>query len=385
MGDSTHHCSRYGFLVVFMAAGALSWFSSGCTTGNGVPDPAPSAVKCGRAMLPNEEGGRCEPLRVSGVDSKNIMFPSKTTPGGKVALTGTITTPRWGVDVTPPAKSPAVLLVHASGPLSRNAPNPRDIVGNFSRPVSVFKDLAEALTARGYIVLRYDKRTCTSKADPLCTYPSEVAQKATWADLKGDVEAAASFLAKQPGVDPQDIILMGHSQGANLALDASKTVRPSALVMLAGTWSPIDQVIVRQIRWQLESQKSSLSPADLKKANNKVSEIESGLQAIREDFLPPEEIFLSASAAFWKSWFDATDQTAQQLAAYQGPVLYLRGGDDHNVDPQDHAGFNNALRGKPGSSVQEIPEHTHAFSRRGGKPQVSPQTTRAILQWLSAP
>lgn len=352
---------------------------------NTTPDPIPQELSCGRLMVPSEDGERCAPVQTAGVESKVVMFPSQKTPGGLVSLNGVLTRPKWAPGTTPPARVPGVVLIHGSGPLGRDSLIPGDLVGPFPQPVPAFKDLAEALSARGFAVLRYDKRTCTAKADPACTYPAEIALKATWDDLRGDAAAAATFLGSQTDIDPKDLILVGHSQGATLAIELGKEVRPSALVLLAGTFEPIDKVIVRQVKWQLDAVSATLKPKELDEARKRIAEIESGLLAIRQGFFPEEEVFMGASAGFWQKWFAASEATPALLQDYRGPVLYLRGGDDHNVEQIDQDGYSELLKGKKGARVATLPDHTHAFTLRGKEGGVTPQTTTAVIEWLTGP
>lgn len=372
------HLRRALCASLLLAASGLT----ACTGGqeNVTPDPMPKPVHCGRLQEATDAG--CQPLKTSGVQTQEVMFPSQKTPGGLVSLNGVITRPTFAPGVTPPAKLPGVVLIHGSGPQSRDSTIPGDLAGPFTKPVPVFKDLAEALSAQGFVVLRYDKRTCTAQANPGCGYPIEIARKATWDDLRGDVAAAAAFLGSQKDVDGGDLILMGHSQGSTLALEAAPAVKPSALVLLAGNWSPIDQVIVRQVNWQLNAVKEQLDKKQLDEAQKRVSEIESGLLAIRQGYFPDDEIFMGAPASFWKKWFTSTEATGKMLKAYQGPVLYVRGGDDKNVDQTEQDGFAGALKGRKDSQLVVLPGHTHALNQRG-KEGVSPQTTSAILKWLA--
>lgn len=357
-----------------------------CTTEpETVEDPKPSKeITCGRLMVPDASGQKCVSVNASGVNSKPVTFPSKKTPGGLVSLNGVLTTPKWATGAEAPRKSPGVILIHGSGPLGRDSLLTGDLTGPFAQPVPLFKDLAESLSARGYTVLRYDKRTCTAQSDPACSYPAEVAKQAGWEDLRGDVEAAAAFLGSQPGVDPQDIILVGHSQGSTLALEAGKTVKPRALVLLAGTFEPIDQVLARQARWQLDHQQPKPSPKELEKAKGKISELESTFLAIREGQIPDEELFMGSTVGFWKAWINASNATPDLLRTFNRPVLYVRGTADQNAAEQDQQGFEAALKGKAGAQVVSLPDHTHALSLKG-EAKAGDKLTKALLDWLAAP
>ena len=142
-------------------------------------------------------------------EAKEVTF-SSLAPG--VTLAGTLTLPR-GV-----AKAPAVALITGSGPEDRD----ETVFGH--KPFLV---LADHLTRRGIAVLRFDDRGVggSSAATP----------GATSRDLAADALGAIRCLAGRPEVDPARIGLLGHSEGAAIAVMAavgSPDVR--FVVMLAG-------------------------------------------------------------------------------------------------------------------------------------------------------
>lgn len=369
------------FLLPLLVVAALpSLFA--CPGGPETVDQPAVTLDCGRLSAPNAAGTACAPLKTTGVSEKAIEFPSKATPGGLITLRGVITTPKFAPDVDPPSRLPAVLLIHGSGPQGKDGVTPGDLKGPYAAAVPTLKDLAQSLASRGFVVLRYDKRTCTAQAQPDCTYPLEIATRAGWDDLVGDVQAAATFLGSQPSVDTKDIVLMGHSQGATLALIAGQKINPAAYVLLAGLYEPVDKALVRQVRWQIEQTADKLSPKEKKAADNKLAEIESSMLAIREGYWPEEEKLLGAPGSFWKRWIEDGEKAQGLARSTRAPVLYLRGDDDENAGAGDQQGFDAALKGKPGSNAGSLPGLTHGLSERGGPGKVSKKATDAILNWL---
>jgi pimeloyl-ACP methyl ester carboxylesterase len=115
------------------------------------------------------------------------------SPAG-VTLAGTLTVPKG------PGPFPAALLIAGSGPQDRDAAIAKH------RP---FFLIADALTRKGIVVLRYDKRgigKSTGNADA-----------ATTMDLAADARAALDFLKSRQEVDASRIGLIGHSEGAMIA------------------------------------------------------------------------------------------------------------------------------------------------------------------------
>ena len=108
---------------------------------------------------------------------------------GQWALPGTLTMP-----VTT-GTSPAVVLVHGSGP------NDRDESLGSNKP---FKDLAWGLASRGVAVLRYEKRTKQhgARLASIRAFKEEVID---------DVLAAVELLRKTEGINAKRIFVLGHS------------------------------------------------------------------------------------------------------------------------------------------------------------------------------
>jgi len=99
------------------------------------------------------------------VISTEVQFMGNA-PSGNLMLQGTLTTPEGITGIIP-----GIVLVAGSGPGQRNesvdygmynfqlSPPKAPSCGASSVSVSVFVDIAEYFSARGYAVLRYDKRS----------------------------------------------------------------------------------------------------------------------------------------------------------------------------------------------------------------------------------
>jgi pimeloyl-ACP methyl ester carboxylesterase len=101
---------------------------------------------------------------------------------------------------------PAILLIHGIGPLDKDQFIPPD-----SRD---FKQIAEYLSERGFVVLRYDKRAIGANdtiEDPDLWYNQ------TMDDLISDANKALHTLVDQPEVDKDNVSVLGGSQGSWIA------------------------------------------------------------------------------------------------------------------------------------------------------------------------
>ncbi|MFL6513328.1 MAG: alpha/beta hydrolase family protein [Nitrososphaera sp.] len=97
---------------------------------------------------------------------------------------------------------PGVLLMAGSGAIDMN-----ETLSPESKP---FWQIAQYLSERGFVVLRYDKRGVGANSQ-IIDY--NIWGNLTFDDLKNDAEVALGVLAQQPEVDPTKISLIGHSEG----------------------------------------------------------------------------------------------------------------------------------------------------------------------------
>lgn len=161
--------------------------------------------------------------------AENVTLPVE--PG--VSLAGTLTLPR---DAHGPI--PAVVTVSGSGPQDRDC---YADIANGWRP---FREIAEALATRGIAVLRFDDRGVGgSTGDYASGTERTVAQ---------DVRAAINYLHTRPEIDPARVAVLGHSEGARVAmLVGAEDSTLAGLVLLSGAADP--RAAVRaQALWVVE-------------------------------------------------------------------------------------------------------------------------------------
>jgi pimeloyl-ACP methyl ester carboxylesterase len=115
---------------------------------------------------------------------------------------------------------PGVLLIHGSGANDMNETGGLILVDNKTGS-KVYPDkqtlfqIAEYLSERGFVVLRYDKRGVSSN---FTLSDENVWGNVTFDDLKQDAEKALSVLFQQPEVNAsKKATLIGHSEGTMIA------------------------------------------------------------------------------------------------------------------------------------------------------------------------
>ena len=100
---------------------------------------------------------------------------------------------------------PAMVLLGGSGPT--------DMDGSMGKN-KMLKDLAWGLSSQGIAVLRFNKRTFQYGVK---SFPNNSYEQFTFADeYTNDALAALSLLSTYPRIDPNRIILTGHSLGAEV-------------------------------------------------------------------------------------------------------------------------------------------------------------------------
>ena len=156
--------------------------------------------------------------------------------------------------------APVVVLIPGSGPENRDA----DVLGKST----IFADISTALTARGFAVMRYDKRYVS--ADGTVDYQGYY----TKLDLPKMLDDAGTVLAAAEAdqhVDPRRVFLYGWSEGSTVAAALAVKHPELAGVAFQGpvteSWRDLftDQA-TRVAQPYLRTFGQQLAPADLQRA-----------------------------------------------------------------------------------------------------------------------
>ena len=288
---------------------------------------------------------------------------------GTIRLPATLTLPAGAVH------APAIVLVHGSGP------NDRDETVGANKP---FRDLALGLARRGVVVLRYEKR---SRAAPL----SFMGRPFTVDDeVVDDALSAVVLLRGLPEVDPNRVVVLGHSLGGTLAprIGARDTTL-AGLVILAGATRPLPDLIDEQLAYL-----RALPGADTVALDRALGSMAPGLAAVRA--LTPadsasNQMYLGAPAAYW---LDLARYNPVAVAVrLPMPILILQGGRDYQVTRVDLAGWRAGLGGRGTVQIREYPSLNHLFMAGTGPSgpaeyavagSVDPRVIADIADWILA-
>lgn len=296
---------------------------------------------------------------------------SVTIPTYGFNLAGTITRPKTA------GPAPAVILIGGSGPTDRD----ETVAG-----IPVFGHIARDLVNAGFIVLRYDKRGIGQSGGR--------AESVTIADYAEDVRWALQWLERQKGVDKDRIGLVGHSEGALVAMlvAAKQRDKVGALALLAAPSADGSTIVLEQQQHLL-----SKMPIDEAQREEKVA-LQRKINSAVITGKGWNEIPESARRVADTPWFYSflTFDPGKAMSDTRQPVLIVQGGLDVQVQPyhaDNLAAMARARRGKALVEVVKVPGVNHLlvpaktgevaeYATLGQDVQVSPQVTKAIADFM---
>ncbi len=317
-----------------------------------------------------------------------------------VRLAATLTLPPG------PRPFPAVVLITGSGPQDRD----EALAGH--RPFAV---LADALTRRGYAVLRADDRGVAQSTGDFAAATSE--------SFATDALAGVRFLAARGDIRGDRIGLVGHSEGGLVAPLAAVRDVPEArqlafLVLLAPPGVPLGEIIVEQTRAIATAggappaavQAQASVQRQLVEAVRDAPDTPAAQAAVRRLLLAQVQQLPEAARAGarerldaqvqeltspWMRWILAHDPPAV-LRRVPLPVLAVFGGRDLQVLPaQNKPPLEAAVRaaGHADSRVVELPGLNHLLQAAAtGLPTeyaqieetINPAALQLVGDWLAA-
>jgi len=231
-----------------------------------------------------------------------------TVPGPQGPLAGTLLDP--GKD------APAILIIPGSGPTDRDGNNPLGVKGG------VYRQLAEALAAKGVATLRIDKRGMFGSKGAIAD-----ANDVTIAAYAADAHAWVDMLRKRTG--RSCVWLLGHSEGALVALQAAQdSAGICGLILVSGAGRPLGEVIRAQLR---------ANPANaplLPQGKAALDQLEAG-QRVPAATLPAplQSLFNERVQGYLIDMF--RHDPAKLIAAVKLPVLIVQGDRDIQISVAD--------------------------------------------------
>jgi pimeloyl-ACP methyl ester carboxylesterase len=315
----------------------------------------------------------------------------------RLRLAGTLTLPPGA------GPFPAAVLVSDLGRQDRDglAPDTTALPGLLS--YRSLGSLADYLTRHGVAVLRFDDRGVGKSAGSN--------EAATPAQRAADVQAALNFLRTRPEIDLLRLGLVGHGEGANIALLAAAQPLPPAFVIGLGAYGlPGHETLLQQaaLAWQAQKMPPAQLDVNMRRQRTlydliRYSTNPAQTQAIVTNLLRQGEPTLSAAggqqqaAALLTPWYRSflAFDPLENLAAVQCPVLLITGLADEQAPAAQHlaalerelkAGGNRlvtAFRPVGVNHLLQPPPMQWTMLNGEMKPIFSPAVQELMRQWLA--
>jgi alpha-beta hydrolase superfamily lysophospholipase len=211
---------------------------------------------------------------------------------------------------------PAVLILPAAG-ADRNG----NAAGQEVKP-DTYRQLAEALAAKGIASLRIDKRGVGASAKAITReddlrFETYVDDAVTW----------TKFLQAQPGVGCMAIF--GHSEGALVAALAAKKVKVCAIIEASGSGKPASALLAEQLKTAADAKRLDKDTYD------QAAKILDQLAAGKPVADPPaklNQLFRPSVQPYLISWLPLNPVDALKTST---PVLILQGSSDGETGAED--------------------------------------------------
>lgn len=293
-----------------------------------------------------------------------ISFPS-----GELLLRGSLAVP----DSVP---GPGVLLVSGSGPIDRDSNSKR-------LSLQIMDQIASHLSASGIASLRYDKRGVgESQGNYLST---------GFHDNVADARAALDALRSRSEVDPGQVVIVGHSEGALIASELAADEQLAGVVLLAGSTHNGKHIL----RWQARQVAPTLpKPVQLllKLLRQDIEKTQAKrLEQIERSTTDVIRVQLVKLNAKWFRDF-MTYEPAEALRRAAVPVLAITGSKDIQVDPADVDSMREAVPTSfSGHVVDDLthllrtesgPASLRTYKKQARRP-VDQQVLELVTDWMA--
>ena len=278
------------------------------------------------ALLSN---GVSAQTRFDSIVPPDITEEPRSFQSGGLTLNGSLVTPKRLSE-----RVPVVVIVVGSGPTDRNGNGPL-------AQTNLYRQLAWQLASRGIASFRYDKRGL-GPASLTIDHTKLVID-----DFVADVGEAARFVRTDPRFG--DVFLLGHSEGAQLVLQAAnRGTRTTGIIIASGAGRPLRVVLRDQFALQMPA--AEVARVDSAFVRFLAGEDVTGLPAAAQP------VFVPFYRNYIRSW--AAYDPPAEIRRADKPLLLVHGGMDiqtTNADAQ-------ALRAaKPTAAVLDIPNANHVF------------------------
>ncbi|MBC7458180.1 MAG: alpha/beta fold hydrolase [Bdellovibrionaceae bacterium] len=292
--------------------------------------------------------------------SKEVSF--KSTKDG-VVLNGTF--------ISAAEPKAAILFIVGSGKTDRDetAEGSQTFSGKKEK---LFKQLAEAFSKAGYSSFRYDKRGVLDEAGRV---DKSIWAKADREHLISDAVDAARFLNKDYAVKISDLIIVGHSEGTIVGVEAaiSLSEKIKGLILLGAQARSMKDMLYYQI---VESPHATSSGQN----KNAIDDYHMALKMIETstDQWAPDNKPMT-----WYKQFLKAPANQDRIGLIKAPIAIFQGEDDFSTPIDEIQRFNGL--GLKNLSAKTYPGLGHSFSpNKNGQPTYGPIDQKVIADIVKA-
>lgn len=266
---------------------------------------------------------------------------------------------------------PGVVHVHGSGSSDRNLQNVA---------TQTFKDFAEGLATRGVASIRYDKRTYACRVEP----ENHTIDRVT----VDDALVAIEELRDVEGVDPDRIVVVGHSMGGTAVpriVDRDGSLA-GGVAMAAPARSFHDVALDQQ------EHLATLGDHEWEAQTEAYEQWADRIERVRAGDYEPGDLILGYPGALWDS-LDAYDHV-EVARAVDEPLLFCQGDRDYQVSPaDDFERWRRELVDRDETAFERFDALNHLFMPGDGvsvmteyavRNNVAERAIRDVTDWIDA-
>ena len=274
----------------------------------------------------------------------DISFPS-----GSLTLAGTVTLPNVrGI-------FPGAVLIPGSGQVDRNE-NAEKLA------INALREIATDLADKGIASLRYDKRGVGASQGDFWT--------TGFYDNVSDAFAALRFFKSYEHIRPDQVFVLGHSEGAVIATRLGATNTDVAgLILLAGTAQSGEAVMAWQGQKVVKGMRGfngfliNALHIDIQKVQRKQFE---KIKHSTKDWYRTQ-LIAKLNAKWMREFLEYNP--ADDLPKIQAPILAITGSKDIQVDPSDLIRMTGLVTSE--FEGHEVPDVTHILRAEAGEATLS--------------
>ena len=245
-----------------------------------------------------------------------------------------------GATLTRPPKAAAGARLPAVILLSGFAANDRD--GSLAG-IPVMGQLAGAIANAGFLTVRYDKRGYAQSGGR--------SESATLTDYADDARVVMRWLSERKDVDPKRIAIIGHADGAWVALLAASREKRFAAVATIGAPASTGAELILELQ-QRTLDVLSLTADERAKRVALQKQIIAAVQSSKGLTDLPPEIRQQADTPWFQSVLNYAPEKV--LKDVRQPLLFVHASLDHEVPPADAERLAGIARKESDSSSVEL-------------------------------